>query len=57
MKGSLKMPTNSRGSGKKVASIKHMDKRANIPTEELRDFVSDDEKNPKNVICLNKLNL
>jgi len=50
MKGSLKMPTNNGGSRKKVASIKHMDKRANIPTEELRDFVSDDEKNPKNVI-------
>ena len=28
----------------KVESIKHKDKRANIPTEELRDFVTEDEK-------------
>jgi len=27
-----------------IDSIKHPDKRANIPTEELRDFVVDDEK-------------
>ena len=27
----------------KVESIRHMDKRANIPTEELRDFVADEE--------------
>lgn len=32
--------------GKKVAAIKHSDKRANIPTEELRDFVKYDEVNP-----------
>ena len=30
-----------------VATVKHRDKRANIPTEELRDFVADEEKNPK----------
>ena len=30
-----------------VESIKHKDKRANIPTEELRDFVAEDEKAPK----------
>ncbi len=41
------MPSKNGGTGKKVAAIKHLDKRANIPTEELRDFVSDDEKNPK----------
>jgi adenine-specific DNA-methyltransferase len=35
------------GATKKVAAIKHQDKRSNIPTEELRDFVTDDEKNPK----------
>ena len=29
-----------------VASIRHKDKRANIPTEELRDFVADDELTP-----------
>ncbi len=44
------MPSKSGGTGKKVAAIKHLDKRANIPTEELRDFVSDDEKNPKTVL-------
>lgn len=50
------MPKNT-SSGKKnattakeVASIKHKEKRANIPTEELRDFVADDEKNPKTLL-------
>lgn len=38
------MPSKNVGAGKKVAAIKHLDKRANIPTEELRDFVADDEK-------------
>jgi adenine-specific DNA-methyltransferase len=33
-----------------IASIKHADKRRNIPTEELRDFVADDEKRPKTVL-------
>ena len=37
----------STGSGLGISSIKHQDKRPNIPTEELRDFVSEDEKNPK----------
>lgn len=45
------MATNSgagkRSSGKSVAAIKHLDKRSNIPTEELRDFVAEDEKNPQ----------
>lgn len=30
----------------KVESIRHKDKRANIPTEELRDFVADEEQAP-----------
>src|SRR5580698_6788553 len=30
-----------------ILATKHKDKRANIPTEELRDFVADDEKAPK----------
>ncbi len=30
-----------------VESIRHKDKRANIPTEELRDFVADEELAPK----------
>ncbi|MBW4474731.1 MAG: site-specific DNA-methyltransferase [Stenomitos rutilans HA7619-LM2] len=33
-----------------INSVKHSDKRANIPTEELRDFVADDEKTPKTVL-------
>jgi adenine-specific DNA-methyltransferase len=33
-----------------VESVKHKDKRVNIPTEELRDFVADDEKKPKTVL-------
>src|SRR6266849_3092109 len=33
----------------KVESLKHKDKRANIPTEELRDFVKDEERKPKTV--------
>src|SRR5512145_486257 len=33
-----------------VNSIRHKDKRANIPTEELRDFVADDEKSPKELL-------
>jgi adenine-specific DNA-methyltransferase len=34
----------------RVESIKHKDKRANIPTEELRDFVADDEATPKTML-------
>ena len=34
----------------KVESIRHKDKRANIPTEELRDFVADEELTPKTVL-------
>ena len=30
-----------------VETIRHEDKRVNIPTEELRDFVDDDERDPK----------
>jgi adenine-specific DNA-methyltransferase len=34
----------------KVESIRHKDKRANIPTEELRDFVADEERTPKTML-------
>ena len=34
----------------KVESIRHKDKRANIPTEELRDFVADKELAPKTML-------
>ena len=33
-----------------VETVKHKDKRANIPTEELRDFVAEDEKSPRTVL-------
>src|SRR3990172_12479579 len=33
-----------------VESLRHKDRRANIPTEELRDFVADDEKKPKTIL-------
>ena len=33
-----------------VASIRHKDKRKNIPTEELRDFVAADENAPKTML-------
>ena len=33
----------------KVESLKHKDKRTNIPTDELRDFVAEDERKPKTV--------
>ena len=34
----------------KVTSLRHKDKRANIPTEELRDFVADEELAPKTML-------
>lgn len=33
-----------------IESIRHKDKRTNIPTEELRDFVADDELTPKTML-------
>jgi adenine-specific DNA-methyltransferase len=33
-----------------VVSHKHSDKRVNIPTEELRDFVAEDERSPKKML-------
>ena len=33
-----------------IESIRHDDKRTNIPTEELRDFVDDDEKAPEPIL-------
>ena len=33
-----------------VTSHTHADSRANIPTEELRDFIADEERNPKTVL-------
>ncbi|MGH7906260.1 MAG: DNA methyltransferase, partial [Candidatus Binataceae bacterium] len=36
-----------KNSAPKVESIRHKDKRANIPTEELRDFIAEEELAPK----------
>jgi adenine-specific DNA-methyltransferase len=33
-----------------IESVRHKDKRANIPTEELRDFMADEEKTPMPVL-------
>ena len=33
-----------------VESLRHKDKRVNIPTEELRDFVEAEEKAPKTML-------
>jgi len=37
-------------STKPIESLRHKDKRVNIPTEELRDFVKDDELRPKTIL-------
>jgi hypothetical protein len=34
----------------KVESIRHKDKRTNVPTEELRDFVADDDQAPNTML-------
>jgi adenine-specific DNA-methyltransferase len=44
-------PRNNKNSGPiPVTALKHGDKRVNIPTEELRDFVADAEKAPKTML-------
>jgi len=39
----------TRATNQEVASLKHHEKRTNIPTEELRDFVAEDEAAPKSI--------
>ncbi len=39
----------SKRTAKKIDSVRHKDKRRNIPTEELRGFVAEDELKPKEV--------
>ena len=39
-----------KSTSQKVGSIHHKDKRANIPTEELRDFVAEEELAPKTML-------
>ena len=47
------MPKKSKSSKtnpKQIDSIKHKDKRTNIPTDELKDFMSDDDRQPKKIL-------
>jgi adenine-specific DNA-methyltransferase len=45
------MPSNKKStSTTPITSLSHDDKRTNIPTEELRDFVADDELAPKTIL-------
>lgn len=41
----------------KIESIRHKNKRANIPTKELRDFVADEESSPCNMLYPRDLSL
>lgn len=36
---------------KPVEALKHKDKRVNIPTEELREFVRAEEEDPEMMLC------
>jgi adenine-specific DNA-methyltransferase len=42
--------TNKKISTTPIDTVKHKDKRVNIPTEELRDFVKEDEAKPKTIL-------
>jgi adenine-specific DNA-methyltransferase len=44
------MPRKKNDKSTPIDSVKHQDKRANIPTEELRDFMADDEKKPQKIL-------
>ncbi|MFA5837506.1 MAG: site-specific DNA-methyltransferase [Bellilinea sp.] len=44
------MPTKKTSSPTHITSTRHHDKRANIPTRELGDFVADEEKTPKTIL-------
>ena len=44
------MPAKKSTSPTPITATRHADKRANIPTEELRDFVADEEKAPKTIL-------
>src|SRR2546426_5116810 len=41
------MPRTKRTDSVRIESIHHRDKRTNIPTEELRGFVAEDEERPE----------
>lgn len=40
-----------------ISAIHHQDRRANIPTEELRDFLVEDEQVPKTLLYPRDLSL
>lgn len=42
--------TTSAGGARKIDAVRHKDKRKNIPTEELRDFVREDEQDAQKVL-------
>ena len=44
------MPPKKPSSPTPITSTRHADKRANIPTEELRDLVADEEKAPNTML-------
>jgi len=44
------MPKKTTQNSTNIESVRHKDKRANIPTEELRDFISDEQKTPKKIL-------
>ena len=46
----LRKRTARKDTSKQIESIRHKDKRANIPTEELRDFVADEELTPRTML-------
>lgn len=51
------MPRKKDDKSTPIDSVKHHDKRANIPTEELRDFMADDEKKSQKVLYPRDLSL
>ena len=44
------MAKGDKARSRNVEALRHKDRRANIPTEELRDFVAEDEARPKTVL-------
>ncbi|MEG3440042.1 site-specific DNA-methyltransferase [Pannus brasiliensis CCIBt3594] len=44
------MPKRESAKSTQIDSVKHQDKRANIPTEELRDFMQEEDRTPKTIV-------
>ncbi len=45
-----KQESNNKKSAPKIESVKHSDKRKNIPTDELKDFMSDEQREQKTML-------